>query len=390
MPSGGYHHRSMPSTEVRQNVLTAAKRVVVKLGTQLLTRTAEDQAGVGIDTACVRRIAAQVRKLRERGIDVTLVSSGAIGAGCVELGRTHRPSDLAEAQAVAAIGQRRLMSQWHQAFARQGIKVAQLLLNRSDFDDRTRFLNIRNCLAHLHELGCVPILNENDSVSVDEIRFGDNDVLAAVTCNAVRGDALILLTVVDGLLDEAGQRVDLVEHVGDSLRLAKQEKSNWGSGGMLSKLEAARLVTAAGEVAVIANGRERNVLPRLLSGEKLGTVLLPAPRKLDARSRWIGLTAQPAGAVTINPGAVEAIVRSGRSLLASGITGLTGQFDAGAVLLIRDEKGKEVARGLTNYAQADLGRIAGQRSVDFESILGRPAYDEVIHRDNMVVNRDAK
>ena len=369
-------------------MLANARRVVVKLGTALLTRTADDGAGVGIDSACLRRIASQVAKLRSAGVEVTLVSSGAIGAGCVELGRETRPTDLAEAQAVAAIGQRRLMSQWHQAFSRQGVKVAQLLLTRSDFDDRTRFLNIRNCLAHLHDLGCLPILNENDAVAVDEIRFGDNDLLAAVTCNALRADALIVLSVVDGLLDDAGERVDLVEHVGDHLRLAKSEKSGWGSGGMLSKLEAARRVTAAGEVAVIANGRERNVLPRLLRGEKLGTVLLPASRKLDARSRWIGLTAQPAGTVTVNPCAVEALTRQGRSLLAIGITGMTGQFDAGAVLMIRDDKGREIARGLTNYGDADLRQLMGRKSEAFESILGRPAYDEVVHRDNMVVVGD--
>ena len=379
----------MPSTAVRQDVLRRARRVVVKLGTQLITQPADGGAGVGIDTACVRRIAAQVAKLRERGIDVTLVSSGAIGAGCVQLDRPGRPTDLAEAQAVAAVGQSRLMTHWRQAFARHRINVAQLLLSRSDFDDRTRFLNIRNCLAHLHEIGCVPILNENDSVTVDEIRFGDNDLLAAVTTNAVRGDALVLLTVVDGLLDDAGHRVDLVEHVGDHLRLAKNDKSPWGSGGMLSKLEAARLVTAAGEVAVIANGRERNVLPRLLDGEPLGTVVLPAPKKLDARSRWIGLTAQPAGTVTVNDGAVDALTQQGKSLLAIGVTGMTGRFEAGGVVLVRDENGREVARGLTNYGEADLRLIAGRKSDAFESILGRPTYDEVIHRDNMVVTGEA-
>jgi len=380
----------MPSTQVRQEVLRSAKCVVIKLGTQLLTKSVGDNGQTGVDQACLRRIASQVSKLRERGIEVTLVSSGAVGAGCVELEMPERPTDLGQAQAVAAVGQQRLMAHWRSAFSRVGIKVAQLLLSRDDFDDRARFLNIRNTLASLHDMGCVPILNENDAVTVDELRFGDNDLLAALVSNAQRADALVLLTVVDGLLDEQGDRVDLVEHVGDHYRMARQDKSKWGSGGMMSKLESARLVTAAGELAVIANGREKNILPRLIEGEKLGTIFLPAKRKLDSRSRWIGLTARPSGTVTINGCACKALVERGKSLLAIGITGMTGQFSEGEIVLVRDEQGRELGRGLINYSESDMRKIIGKHSDDFETLLGRVAYTCVIHRDNLVLTQDHK
>ncbi|HEX7009098.1 MAG TPA: glutamate 5-kinase [Phycisphaeraceae bacterium] len=373
----------MPSTALRKTVLTAARRIVVKIGTQLLTSPQPGKPG--LDLRCLRDIARQIAELCQRGYEVTLVSSGAIGAGCAELGLPKRPTDVADQQAVAAVGQRGLMMHMHDAFARHGLHVGQMLLTRSDFDDRVRFLNIRNCVTRLHRLHCIPIVNENDTVAVDEIRFGDNDMLSALMCNALRADALILLTTVDGLLDAQGQVVDWVESVTDCLSLARRETSRWGTGGILSKLEAARIVTEAGETAVIACGREKDVLHRLLSGEKLGTVFAPAQRKLDSRQRWIGLTARPAGTVTIDDGAVAALCQRGKSLLASGIQALTGQFERGEVLLVRDPRGREVARGLTNYSADELRLIMGKRSNQFEKILGRPAYAEVIHRDNLVV-----
>ncbi len=370
----------MPSTELRNNTLTAARQVVVKLGTQLLTA-----AGGGLDEGYIADIAKQVAALQKKGYTVTLVSSGSIGAGCAELGRARPPTDVADAQAIAAIGQRRLMTAWHDAFAPYGLGVGQVLLTRSDFDDRGRFLNIRNCVAHLHTLKCVPVLNENDTVAVDEIRFGDNDLLAALMCNALRADALLLLTVVDGLLDRDGEIVEKVDSVIDHLSMARQGKSKWGSGGMQSKLEAARLVMEAGEVAVIASGREPDVLSRVLGGEKLGTVFTPAAKKLDARSRWIGLTARPAGTVTIDDGAAAALTQRNKSLLATGITALTGRFERGDVLLIRDPNGREVGRGLSNYTSEELRLILGKKSNQFAKILGKPGYAEVIHRDNLVV-----
>lgn len=376
----------MPSSELRQSVLTAARRVVVKIGTQLLTTP--DDGAADIDTAFINDLADQIAALHGKRYEVTLVSSGAIGCGCAELGMTRRPTDVAEQQAVAAVGQRRLINHMHDAFERHGLGVGQVLLTRNDFDDRVRFLNIRNCITQLHDLGTIPVLNENDAVAVDEIRFGDNDLLAALTCNALRADALVLLTVVDGLLDGKGNRIDRVDSVIDHLahvRRGGAGKSAWGSGGMQTKLEAARLVTEAGEVAVIANGREPGVLTRLLAGEKLGTVVAPATRKLDARQRWIGLTARPAGIVTVDDGAAKALIEKKKSLLATGITEMTGRFDRGDVLMVRDPRGHEIARGLTNYSADELRQIQGKRSSQFAKILGRPAYAEVVHRDHLVI-----
>jgi len=373
----------MPSTQLRQDVLTAARRLVVKVGTQLLTSRNSDRPG--LDQRYISQMARQIAALRQQGYEITLVASGAIGAGCAELGLNRRPDDVAEAQAVAAVGQRRLMDHMHRAFARHDLEVGQILVTRTDFDHRTRFLNIRNCINHLHRLDCVPIINENDTVAVDEIRFGDNDALAALTCNAIRADALLLLTVVDGLLDEHGKTIDLVDDAAARNDVVRAGTSDWGSGGMASKLEAARLVTDAGEMAVIANGRKRDVLSRLLKGEKLGTVFVPADRKLDSRRRWIGLTRRPTGTITIDEGAVNALCKRGKSLLATGITQITGQFERGEVLLLRDAHGKEVGRGLSNYTSDELRTIQGKRSDQFEKLLGRAAYAEVIHRDNLVV-----
>ncbi len=372
----------MPSTQLRQSVLTAARRIVVKLGTQLLSH-----AGGKLDLRYIKRMTKQIAALRKRGFEITVVSSGAIGAGCAELGLDKRPRDVASLQAIAAVGQRRLMTHLHDAFATHGLPVGQVVLTRSDFDDRLRFLNIRNCVTRLHAMDCVPILNENDTVAVDELRFGDNDLLAALTCNALRADALILLTVVDGLLDEKGNVIDQVGDVTEMLSVARRDKTKMGSGGIVSKLEAAKLVTEAGEIAVIANGREPNVLHRLFDGEKLGTVFVPADRKLDSRQRWIALTARPAGMVTIDDGAAAALTKRGKSLLASGIVETTGRFDRGEVLLIRDVNGREIARGLSNYSANEIRLIMGKRSTQFEKILGRRGYDEVVHRDNMVMRQ---
>ena len=373
----------MPSTEIRQNILTAARSVVVKIGTQLLTADNGDRPS--LDTRFIRRVAKQVAALREQGRQVTLVSSGAVGAGCVTLGIKKRPTDLAELQAVAAVGQRQLMTEWHKAFAKYQLGVGQVVLTRSDFDDRVRFLNIRNCINKLHGLNSIPILNENDAVAVEELRFGDNDLLAAMTTNALRADALLLLTVVDGLLDKSGEVIDLVDDLATYQSLSRKSSSKWGSGGMSTKLESARLVMDAGEVAVIASGKQDKVITRLLAGEKLGTVFLPAGRKLDSRQRWIALTARPSGTITIDAGAEKAVLQRGKSLLATGVTQITGRFQRGDVLMVRTETGREMARGLTNYSAEELRLIMGKRSNQFQKLLGNAAYDEVIHRDNLVV-----
>jgi len=371
----------MPSTHLRQTVLAAARRIVVKFGTQLLTG-ADGQ----LDVEYFRQVAAQVADLRQRGFEITVVSSGAIGAGLRELGIAKRPRDVAELQAIAAVGQRRLMTHLHDAFAPHKLHVGQVLVTRSDFDDRVRYLNIRNCIAHLHRMNCVPILNENDTVAVDEIRFGDNDQLAALTCNALRADALVLLTVVNGLLDDKGERIDLVEDIGAACGMVRSEKSKLGTGGMSSKLTAARQATDAGEIAVIANGREPDVLRRLFGSDSrgIGTVFAPKQKKLDSRRRWIGLTKRPAGTLTVDEGAAAALSR-GKSLLPAGITTVAGDFERGDVLAIIDPHGSEIARGLSNYSAEETRQIKGKKTSELEKVLGRLGYDEVIHRDNMVL-----
>jgi glutamate 5-kinase len=373
----------MPSTELRQSVLTRARRIVVKVGSQLLS----DPRG-GLDAAFMRSLASQIAGLVERGCDVTLVSSGAISAGRNMLGLAARPKDIGVLQAVAAVGQSRLMQSWHEVFAEFKLPVAQMLLNRDDFEDRKRYLNIRNCITELHRFHAVPIVNENDTVSVDEIRLGDNDILAAMLASAIRADALVLLTVVSGLQDADGNVVDLIRDTNDARALVESRKSALGTGGMGTKLEAGRVMTEAGEIAVIASGREENVLPRILAGEKLGTVFVPADRKLASRHRWIGYHVRPSGTITVDYGAAAALSQRGKSLLAMGITAVAGEFEKGDVVVVADPAGREIARGLTNYSAVETVTIMGKKSSQFEELLGRQAYDEVIHRDNLVMNAE--
>ncbi len=358
------------------------KTMVVKLGTQLLT----DQTGK-LDPEFMGKIARQVAALRQRGVMTTIVSSGAVGAGVAELGLTKRPTDLARLQAVAAVGQRKLMDAWADAFAPSHLPVAQLLLTREDIDDRARFLNVRNTVHAAQELGAVPIINENDTISTDElvkITFGDNDYLAAVIASALRADVLVLLTVVDGLLDEAGKSVRVVQNTAEARELVRAEKSALGKGGMESKLLAAKRVTDSGEAMVIANGRDDNVLIKILSGAQTGTLFMPATRRRNSRSRWIG-AARPAGSITVDGGAVKALVEQNKSLLPAGIVKVAGHFVRGDVVEILAPEGNAIAQGLSNYGTADLEQIRGKKTADVRRLLGDGAYDEVVHRDNLVV-----
>jgi glutamate 5-kinase len=366
----------------RTELLASTSSLVVKLGSQLLSGK-DGRLDVGFITA----IADQVAVLRKRGIAVTIVSSGAIAAGLAELKLPKRPKDLASLQAVAAVGQRRLMDTWADAFEPFAIPVAQLLLTREDVDNRTRFLNVRNTIHAVHALGAVPIINENDTISTDEIvriSFGDNDILASHVASALQANLLVLLSVVDGLLDEAGQPVRWVQSVSEAQQLVRIEKSPLGKGGMSSKLEAARTMTEAGEAMVVADGRMPNVLPRLLDGEELGTLFAPATRKRSGRSRWIG-AARPAGTIVIDDGAVRALLEKNRSLLPAGITRAEGDFDRGDIVAIVSVDGRAVGRGLTNYSAEDVARIAGKKTAEVREMLADAAYDEVVHRDNLVV-----
>jgi glutamate 5-kinase len=373
----------MPSMKLRQEVLKAARRIVVKFGTALLTK----DGGV-LDTTRMASLVRQVAELRKRGCEVTVVSSGAIGAGMGLVGMKTRPRDVAKLQALAATGQAALMHVYERAFARYGLHAAQILLTRSDVDNRIRYLNIRNTLANLHELNAVPIINENDPVAVEEIRFGENDVLSALVANLVEADALVILTVVDGLLAD-GQLVELVDTVDENVfALVNGGKSALGSGGMATKLEAMRMVTDAGAIAAIANGRTKDVILRLLDGERLGTVFVPATNRMPARDRWIRMVARPVGKIQIDAGAVRALVAGNKSLLPIGVVAVTGRFERGDVVQILGPEGAELARGLVNYSAQELAQIKGLRSGKITQALGAAPYEEAVHRDNLVLMRE--
>lgn len=368
----------------RAEYLGHVKTVVVKLGTQLLS----DKDG-RLDAPFVGTIAKQIAELRGRGIAVTIVSSGAIGCGLKELGLSKRPTDLAMLQAIAAVGQRRLMDVWADAFEPHKLHIAQLLLTRQDIDDRSRFLNLRNTLVAVHQLGGIPIVNENDTVStaeLEKISFGDNDILAALVAHALRADLLVMLTVVDGVLDGGGNPVRLVSHLNQVRQLVRAEKSALGKGGMDSKLQAAQMVTDAGEAMLVADGRMNGVLPRLLAGEELGSLFVPAGKKRSSRSRWIG-SLRLSGSLVIDDGARKALVENNRSLLPAGIVKVQGQFARGDAVGIVCADGVLVARGLSNYSSADMARICGKKTPQVKQILAEAAYDEAVHRDNLVLER---
>jgi glutamate 5-kinase len=366
----------------RQQYVATARMVVVKLGTQLLS-----DADGRLDAAFIGRMAAQVAALQTRGVKVTVVSSGAIGAGLRELQLSKRPTDLAKLQAVAAVGQRRLMDVWAAAFEPHGLKVGQILLTREDIDNRTRFLNLRNTIHAIHELGGIPIINENDTVSTDElvkITFGDNDILAALVTHALRADLLVLLTVVDGILDAAGTPVRLIESIEAARELVRVERSALGKGGMNSKIDAARMVTESGEAMIVADGRSENILAQILDGESVGTLFTPTSRKMSSRNRWIG-SARPAGTIVVDDGAARAVTQNKRSLLPAGIVRVEGDFRRGDIVAIQGKDRRLLAQGLSNYDANDVLQICGKKTAEVRSLLHEAAYDEVVHRDNLVV-----
>ncbi len=373
---------STGESDSRKAYLGEVRSIVIKLGTQLLSN------GQGrLDAEFVSNVARQVAELKSRGLNVTIVSSGAIGAGMAELKLPSRPTDLAKLQAVAAVGQRRLMDIWAAGFAPFGLPVAQLLLTREDIDHRTRYLNLRNTIAAVHQMGGIPIINENDTISTDElikITFGDNDLLAALVTHALRANLLVLMTVVDGVLDKEGKPVRLIRSIEQAQQLVRSDKSPLGKGGMNSKVEAARIVTLGGETVAVVDGRMRDVLLRLLEGEELGTLFTPAGPKRSSRSRWIG-SVRPAGTIVVDAGCVKALVEKNRSLLAAGVVRAEGSFKPGDAVRIVSPDGALVARGLTNYSSEDIARIAGRKSSEVRSLLKEAAYDEVVHRDNLLV-----
>jgi glutamate 5-kinase len=370
----------------RAAIVRAAHTVVIKVGTNVIT-TANGQ----LDLERVRSLVEQVARIRDSGRRVALVSSGAIGAGMGQLGLSRRPSDLPHLQAAAAVGQSYLMAAYESCFRKHGCHTAQILLTASDLESRTRYLNVRNTLLTLFEWNCVPIINENDTVSTAEIKFGDNDHLAALVTNLLQAPLLILLSNVEGLYrgdpgDPSAELIGLVERIDETvLGLAGASRSALGTGGMRSKLRAARLVTSAGEAVLLAHGGRPGVLDELMAGHLVGTLFLPGPAGWSARQRWIGLAARPRGRLIVDAGARQAVQQQRRSLLAIGVVEVVGSFSKGDVVVLQDTQGVEFARGLCNYSAADLRRIQGLRSEEIVGLLGPRTYAEVIHRDNLVL-----
>jgi glutamate 5-kinase len=371
---------------VRQEIITAAHTVVVKVGTNVLTA-----ADGRLDPQRLQALADQLQRLRQSGRKVALVSSGAIGAGMGRLGLAKRPTDLRHLQACAAIGQSFLMRAYQESLEKHGTHTAQILLTAGDFDSRGRYLNVRNTIVTLFEWDVLPIINENDTVSVAEIKFGDNDHLAAMVTNLLQAPLLILLTVVDGLYagdpsDPSSQKLDTVPLIdGSVMDLAGGSRSTLGTGGMRSKLRAARLATAAGESVIIADGAKPGTIDAIFASEPVGTLFLPHGTSVPAWKRWLGFTARPKGRLVVDSGACAAIQAKGRSLLPIGVVQVQGDFNKGDVVALCDPQGIEFARGLTNYTAADALRVVGLRTEQIAEVLGSLPYEEIVHRDNLVV-----
>jgi len=367
--------------------LGRVRRLVVKVGSGLVTN-----AATGADIDRIETLAADVAAVRE-GRHVVLVSSGAIVTGVARLGLGRRPRSIPEKQAAAAVGQSALMWQYDVAFKRHGLPIGQVLLTAQDLSDRPRYLNARNTLTTMLRLGVLPVVNENDTVAVEEIKVGDNDNLSAHVAALIDADLLVLLTDVDGLYtanpadDPAARKLDTVDAITDEIR-----QLVWGRGGALSvggmatKLEAAQKATASGVPMIIASGAEKRVLARVLAGEPIGTYFAPKADKLAARKRWIAFAVPPAGRLVVDEGARRALADEGKSLLPSGLVGVEGDFAAGDVVAVVDAAdGREFARGLVNFDAAEVGRIRGAKTREIEERLGYRSFDEVIHRDNLVI-----
>ncbi|NQT85686.1 glutamate 5-kinase [bacterium] len=365
----------------RAAIIGEPRRVLVKIGSAVLSTP--DGA---LDRRRVRRLSEQFCALADRGVQPIVVSSGAILAGMGELGLDTRPTTMPALQAVAAVGQCRLMHAYNESFRRHGRHVGQLLLSREDMEVRSRYLNVRNTLRSLLDQGCVPVINENDTVTVEEIRYGDNDFLTAHLSALALADLVVMLSTVDGLLGSDDTVLPVVEDIDESvLEMDTGGRSGPGTGGMGSKLRAASVITRAGVPVVVANGRRRDVLLRVLAGEDIGTLFLPAARKMASRKRWLAFTARPKGKLIVDAGAQRALVAQGKSLLASGIRSVTGTFKKGDVVELAVDDGEAFAQGLANYPSHEVERICGRHTRDIKTILGYKDYDEVVHRDNLVV-----
>ncbi|MEK6532053.1 MAG: glutamate 5-kinase [Deltaproteobacteria bacterium] len=368
---------------MRKKIIKKAKRVVVKIGSAVL-------AGNSASNPVFSRIAKELHEAKKDGRQFVIVSSGAVALGMHGLNLRQRPTSIPERQAVAAVGQGLLMARYDRAFSRCGERVAQVLLTHDDLSSRHRFLNARNTLFQLLSMGIVPVINENDTVAVDEMKFGDNDLLSALATNLIEADLLIILTDINGLFskdpksDPLATRVSVVHDI-DGIEPVEKTTNALGTGGMASKIEAAKKAAHYGAATVIANGALPGVVKSVLDCEDTGTLILPKEDRLTGKKHWIAFSTRPSGRVFVDDGAREAIALKGKSLLPTGVKTVDGSFQAGEVVHCVDLKGMEFARGVANYSSSEIERIKGLKTRDIEGVLGYKVFDEVIHRDNLVV-----
>lgn len=391
---------------MRRRAIKDVRRVVVKVGSSVLVdglgaRAAAscDCGAPGLSVEVFTRLATEICNARANGFEVVLVSSGSIAMGLKKLGLERRPVTIPERQAIAAVGQVDLMNEYDRAFHACGAGVAQVLLTNADLSDRKRFLNARNTIEELLKRGIVPVINENDTVAVDEIKFGDNDNLSALVANLVSADLLVMLSDIDGIfnndpkLDKNAKRISIVENIdGFSLTKGSSGKgfvgatmSFYGTGGITTKVESAKKAAHFGCASVIANGKEVGILERILACEDIGTLIMAQADKLTSKKHWIAYSTRPSGKIFVDAGARTALMDKGRSLLPSGITSVSGSFEAGEAVHCVDETGHEFARGVVNYGSVEIEKLKGKKSEQIEEALGYKVYDEIIHRDNLVV-----
>ena len=370
----------------RKTYLKNVKRAVIKIGSGVLTRKN------GLNLNLIDDLATEVCRLRKKGIEVILVSSGAIAAGLKKAGLSKRPTSLSQMQALAAMGQSNLIMAYEEAFSRQGAKAAQILLTRDDLTHRRRYLNARNTLRTLLAWKIIPIINENDTVGTDEIKFGDNDNLSALVVNLTESHLLVNLTNIDGLYDKDPRRhpdaqlIPLVEKVDRRITKAANTIPGFlGTGGMASKLTAAENISLGGIASIIANGTRPNILKDIFSGKSCGTFFLPETSALNSRRQWIAFTKKTKGAIVIDEGAEKALTKNGKSLLPSGITTVQGRFSMGDSVVIQGKNKQKIAIGMVNYSSGDLKKIIGARTSEIEAILGYRHDDEIVHRDNLIL-----
>jgi glutamate 5-kinase len=364
--------------------------LVVKIGTSSLTQPETGRLAL----STIATVVETLTNLRSQGHRVVLVSSGAVGVGCDRLGITERPRSMSLKQAVAAVGQGRLMRVYDDLFTQLQQPIAQVLLTRGDLVQRSRYLNAYNTFQELLRLGVIPVVNENDTVAVEELKFGDNDTLSALVASLLEADWLFLLTDVDRLYsadprsNPDAQPISLVNHIDQLEELQVQtgaSGSQWGTGGMVTKIAAARIAIAAGVRTVITEGRSPRNIEKILQGERIGTQFAPQPQPSNARKRWIAHGLIPVGKIYLDLGAVKAVTQAGKSLLAAGITQVDGEFQASDAVQLCDAEGHEIARGLVNYSSTELKLIQGHQSAEIPAILGYAGAETVVHRDNLVL-----